>query len=71
MLISIHKLKLKLNNVLAEKFFWIMIVIESKRRKRENILKKYTDAVIANAIIYDKKNEKPIRLINVKRIIFV
>ena len=37
-----------------------MIVIEPKRRKRENILKKYQDAVITNAIIYDKKNEKPI-----------
>ena len=39
-----------------------MIVIESKRKKRENILKKYPDAVITKAIIYDKKNEKPIRL---------
>lgn len=27
-----------------------MIVIESKRRKRENILKRYPDAVIADVI---------------------
>lgn len=27
-----------------------MIAIESKRRKRENILKRYPDAVIANVI---------------------
>ena len=37
-----------------------MIVIESKRSKHENILKKYPDAIITKAIIYDKKNEKPI-----------
>ena len=29
-----------------------MIVIESKRRKRENILKKYPDAVIADVTGY-------------------
>ena len=37
-----------------------MIAIESKRRKRENILKKYRDAVIADLappshLRYDKK----------------
>lgn len=37
-----------------------MIVIDPKRSKHENILNKYPDAVITNAIIYDKKNEKPI-----------
>ena len=33
-----------------------MVVIESKRRKRENILKKYPDAVIADATSHTTDN---------------
>ena len=33
-----------------------MIVIESKRRKRENILKQYLDAVIADATSHTTDN---------------
>lgn len=40
------KIKLMLNSL--SKSYDIMIQIESKRKKRENILKKYPDAIIAD-----------------------
>ena len=39
-----------------------MIIIESKRRKRENILKKYPDAIIADVTSHEPADTQPSRL---------